>query len=461
MRLLGFSGRFLYGGIGMQDLTKGSPGSVLIRHTLPLFGSVIFQQLYSIADSFVAGRYIDSNALAAVGNSYEVTLICIALAFGCSMGVSVIAAHLTGEGKQAEARTCISTALLAALGIGLATMAGGWLLGTPLLHLMRTPLDVFPDSLSYLNIYLLGFPFMIVYQVTTGVFSALGDSKTPFWFLAASSVANILMDVWFVRDFGLGVPGVAWATFLCQSVCSLAALAVLLHRLRRMVQGRVPLWSTKLLQRMLRIAVPSTIQQGCISVGNILIQIVINGFGPACMAGYAAAVKLNSMCITSITALGNGVSNFTGQNLGAGRKDRVAPGLRGGVALGAGMGLLFTAVFLLGGEWLVGQFIMDGTAKALEAGVSFLRIVAPFYAMIAIKLTVDGVLRGAAQMQPFMISTMTDLVLRVALAFGLAWLTGVFHGVWWAWPIGWAVGTAMSVLFTIRWMSGSSCLSGK
>jgi len=442
----------------MHDLTAGSPAKVLLRHTLPLFGSVVFQQLYSIADSFVAGRFIDSDALAAVGNSYEVTLICIALAFGCSMGASVITAHLTGEGKQGEARTCISTALIASLVIGLVTSCAGWLLGTPLLHLMQTPIGVFPDSLDYLNIYLLGFPFMIVYQVTTGVFSALGDSKTPFWFLAASSVTNILMDIWFVRDFQLGVPGVAWATFICQSVCSLAALGVLLLRLKKMSETRTPVWSAVLLRRMLRIAIPSTIQQGCISVGNILIQIVVNGFGAPCMAGYAAAVKLNSMCITSVTALGNGVSNFTGQNLGAGRKDRIVPGLRAGVALGVGVGLLFTAAFLSGGEWLVGQFIVDGTADALDAGVSFLQIVAPFYAMIAIKLTVDGVLRGAAQMQPFMLSTMTDLVLRVVLAFGLAWITQVSSGVWWAWPLGWAVGTSMSVYFAIRWMKQTRCL---
>lgn len=440
----------------MHDLTTGSPARVLIGHTLPLFGSVIFQQLYSVADSFVAGRFIDSNALAAVGNSYEVTLICIALAFGCSAGASVITAHLTGEGKTGMARTCITTALLFALALGVVVMAAGWLLGTPLLQLMHTPEKVFSDSLSYLNIYLIGFPFMIIYQVTTGVFSALGDSKTTFWFLAVSSVANILMDVWFVRDLGLGVPGVAWATFICQSVCGVVAAAALLWRLHRMGGGVQQLFSGKLLSRMLHIAVPSTIQQGCISVGNILIQIVINSFGPATMAGYAAAVKLNSMCITSITTLGNGVSNYTGQNLGAGRKARIAPGMRSGVALGIVMALLFSAIFLLGGEDIVGLFIVDGNAQALADGVSFLQTVAPFYAMIAVKLMVDGVLRGAAQMRPFMISTMTDLVLRVALAFLFSALVGSCIGVWWAWPLGWAVGTAMSVILTRRWMRKST-----
>ena len=443
----------------MQDLTHGRPGKVLLMHTLPLFGSIIFQQLYNIADSFVAGRYINTEALAAVGNSYEVTLICIALAFGCSVGASVVTAHLTGEGRKTEARTCINTALSFALALGLAVSVAGWLLGGPLLKMMRTPLKVFDNSLDYLNIYLLGYPFLILYQVATGVFSALGDSKTPFWFLAVSSVTNILMDIWFVRDLGLGVPGVAWATFLCQSICGLAAVGTLLFRLRG--SGRARLFSVPLLRRMLRIALPSSVQQGCISIGNILIQIVINGFGQSCMAGYAAAVKLNNMCITSVTALGNGVSNYTGQNLGAGKRERIRRGMRSGVALGALMALVFTAVFQLAGPWLVGQFIVDGDTRALDDGVSFLRIVSPFYAMIAVKLMVDGVLRGAAQMKPFMIATMTDLLLRVVLAFIFAWIAGSCIGVWWAWPVGWAVGTGMSTAFTRRWLRGAGCVDPK
>lgn len=436
----------------MQDLTRGHPGRALLMHTLPLFGSIIFQQLYSIADSFVAGRYIDTNALAAVGNSYEITLICIALAFGCSMGASVVTAHLTGEKKPAQAATCITTALIFALFLGVMVSLTGWILAKPMLHLIRTPNNLMKDSLAYLRIYLLGFPAMIVYQVTTGIFSALGDSKTPFWFLAVSSIANILMDIWFVRDLGLGVPGVAWATFLCQSVCGLAAVLTLVLRLKGMRTSGSKLFSISLLRRMLRIAVPSTIQQGCISVGNILIQIVVNGFGAGCIAGYTAAVKLNSMCITSITALGNGVSNYTGQNLGAGKRERIRSGVVSGVFLGVCMAMMFTAVFLLADEWLTRQFISDGDTKAIGAGVSFLRIVAPFYAMIAVKLMVDGVLRGAAEMKPFMIATMTDLVVRVVLAFALAAWTKQANGVWWAWPIGWAIGTTMSVAFALRWL---------
>lgn len=440
----------------MKDLTQGRPGKVLLLYTLPLFGSIIFQQLYNIADSFVAGRYIGTDALAAVGNSYEVTLICIALAFGCNVGTSVVTARLFGEKRMQDVRSCITTALLFSGGLGIAVSLLGWLMAPALLKMMNTPPEVMADSVSYLNIYLLGYTFLILYQVCTGVFSALGDSQTPFWFLAVSSLANIAVDVFFVRDLGMGVPGVAWATFLCQSVSGIAVVLAVLRKLQKFGREPAPLFSLPLLGKMLQIAAPSAIQQSFISVGNILIQIVINGFGTACMAGYAAAVKLNNMCITSVTALGNGMSNYTGQNVGAGKKERVLAGAQSGIIIGCCMALLFTGVFLGFGKQLVGAFITDGNAEALDIGVRFLQTVAPFYAMIAVKLMVDGVLRGGAQMKPFMTSTMTDLILRVALAFALAPFFGD-QGVWSAWPLGWAVGMGMSVCFTWKYLKRLGC----
>ncbi|MBQ8201080.1 MAG: MATE family efflux transporter [Clostridia bacterium] len=433
----------------MKDLTVGRPGRVLLGYTLPLFGSIIFQQLYNIADSFVAGRYIGTDALAAVGNSYEVTLIYIALAFGCNIGTSVVTARYYGERKLSELRTCITTALSFSAILGIVLSMIGWIFSGPILQLMQTPPEVMADSRSYLDVYLLGYVFLLMYQVSTGVFAALGDSQTPFWFLAFSSVANIVVDILFVRDFGMGVPGVAWATFLCQSISGVAAVTAVLFKLRKLGDHGAPLFSARILGRILRIAAPSALQQSFISIGNILIQIVINGFGTACMAGYAAAVKLNNMCITSVTALGNGVSNYTSQNLGAGKKERIASGTKSGVMIGVVIALAFTAVYCSLSEQLLGLFI-EADTEAIRIGVSFLRMITPFYAVIAVKLAMDGVLRGASQMGAFMTDTMTDLVVRVALAFALAPVFGI-AGVWSAWPIGWCVGAALCVFFTLRW----------
>ena len=440
----------------MKDLTIGHPGRVLVSYTLPLFGSIIFQQLYNIADSFVAGHYIGTNALSAVSNSYEITLIYIALAFGCNIGASVITARYFGQKDYRSVRTCISTSILFSAAIGMLFTAAGILLSGTMLSWINTPQELMRDSQDYLIIYLWGYLFLILYQVSTGIFSSLGDSRTPFWFLAVSSVTNIFVDIFFVRDLGLGVKGVAYATFICQSISGLLALAVLMRRVRSLKTGEnCRLFSWQILGQILRIAVPSAVQQGCISVGNILIQSVINSMGTAVMGGYGAAVKLNNLCITSLTATGNGISNYTSQNYGAGKHERIRQGARYGTMMGVGISVMFAVVFLIFSPQLLGFFITDGNAQAADVGVNFLRIVSTFYAVIACKLMIDGILRGLGRMNDFMISTMTDLLIRVVLAFCFA---PVWHstGVWAAWPIGWFIGTGMSFGFYFRWQRRKS-----
>ena len=231
----------------------------------------------------------------------------------------------------------------------------------------------------------------------------------------------------------------------------MAAVAAVLLKLRRMEGRGATLFSFPILKKILTIAAPSAVQQSFISVGNILIQSVINGFGTAAIGGYAAAVKLNNMTITSITALGNGISNYTSQNLGAKKHERIRQGFRSGAVLGGGVALLFAAAYLIFGPQLVGVFITDGNLEAHQVGVRFLQIVSPFYVVIAMKLISDGVLRGASRMKDFMASTMTDLVLRVVLAFVFSAMLGV-TGVWLSWPVGWVLGTTLSCWFYARWI---------
>lgn len=294
-----------------QDLTVGKPETVLWKFCLPLFGSIIFQQLYNIADSLVAGKFIGENALAAVGNSYEITLIFIAFAFGCNIGCSVIVSQLFGAKEYGRLKTAVSTACIFSAIICVVLMFIGIVGCSPLLHLIQTPQEVFYDSKLYLDIYIWGLPFVFFYNIATGIFSALGDSKTPFYFLAVSSTSNIAVDILFVRAFDMGVAGVAWATFLCQGVSCIMAVLTVWRRLGKIqVPEKSPLFDGELLKRILVIAIPSILQQSFISVGNILIQSVINGFGASVMAGYSAAVKLNNLVITSFTTIGNGISNF-------------------------------------------------------------------------------------------------------------------------------------------------------
>ena len=437
-----------------KDLTVGKPESVLCRFCLPLFGSIIFQQLYNIADSFVAGKFIGDNALAAVGNSYEITLIFIAFAFGCNIGCSVLAAQLFGAKRYKDLKTAVYTSLISSTVICAVLMAVGMIFCNGLLHLIKTPDAVFADSKLYLDIYILGLPFVFLYNVATGIFSALGDSKTPFLFLACSSLSNIGVDILFVTAFDMGVAGVAWATFLCQGISCVLALVVVFRRFRKIrTEGRVQVFSWQLFGSFAVVAVPSILQQSFISVGNIVIQSVINGFGPAVMAGYSASVKLNNMVITSLTTLGNGISNFTAQNLGAAKYDRIKAGFRAGLKLVWALCIPLVLLYEFAGKWLVYIFLESPTGAAMDTGVLFLRIVSPFYFVVAAKLVSDGILRGAGMMKKFMIATFTDLVLRVALAEILSRTSLGTTGIWLSWPIGWTIAAILSILFyaTVKW----------
>lgn len=438
-----------------KDLTEGKPERVLWNFCLPLFGSVIFQQLYNIADSFVAGKFIDENALAAVGNSYEITLIFLAFGFGCNIGCSVIVSKLFGGGRYSELKTTVKTALIASSVLCAFLMLSGGIFCGSLLKLIRTPDDVFYDSKLYLEIYILGLPAVFFYNIATGIFSALGDSKTPFFFLAVSSTSNIAMDILFVKAFGMGVAGVAWATLICQSISCILSLIFVFRRLSHIRSDKKsPAFSWTAFKEISSIAVPSILQQSFISVGNVVIQSVINGFGPGVMAGYSASVKLNNLVITSFTTIGNGISNYTAQNLGAGKLRRIKDGFAAGLKMMWLICLPLMLLYVAAGKPLVGIFMNTPSADAVRSGVIFLRILAPFYFIISAKLVADGILRGAAMMKQFMIGTFTDLILRVILAFALSRVFESSVGIWCAWPIGWTVSMVISVIFYRRgkWM---------
>ncbi|MDO4468078.1 MAG: MATE family efflux transporter [Bacillota bacterium] len=431
-----------------KDLTVGNPQQVLWKFCLPLFGSVIFQQLYNLADSWVAGQFIGENALAAVGNSYEITLIFIEFAFGCNIGCSVITSRYFGSKEYGKMKSAISTAMLTSLVTCALLMLFGFFLGNSLLTWIQTPSELMFDSKLYLEIYVLSLPFVFFYNLATGIFSALGDSKTPFYFLAISSVSNILVDILFVKNFHMGVAGVGWATLLCQGISCILSLVVLFKRMNKMeMEGEFQYFNLKLFSQFAKVAIPSVLQQSFISIGNIIIQGVINGFGAGVIAGYAAGVKLNNLVITSFTTLGNGVSNYASQNIGAGKLERIEPGFKAGLHLVWAISLPLALLYFFFPETLLRFFMESPSSQALQAGGLYLRILAPFYFVVSTKLVSDGMLRGATFMKEFMIGTFTDLILRVLLAILLSQTILRSTGIWCSWPIGWTVATIISVYF--------------
>lgn len=432
----------------VRDLTVGKSGRVIFSFCLPLFLSVVFQQLYTIADSFVAGRFIGENALAAVGNSYEMTLIFLAFAFGCSMGASVLVSRLFGAKEYKKLKSAVTTSIIATTTCFVVLMLFGLILGKRILLLINTPSSLMEPSWIYLEIYLYGLPFLFLYNLSTGIFSGLGDSRTPFIFLALSSTANILMDIFFVAELNMGVAGVAWATFICQGVSCILALVVVGKRLKEVEKKeKAPLFSFPLLKEFLTIAVPSTLQQSFVSVGNILIQSTINSFGPGVMAGYAGGIKLNNLVITSFTTIGNGISNFTAQNQGAGKTERIREGERAGIKMVWALTIPVFLLYFFFSPTLLKLFLENPSKEALDSGKALLSILSPFYFVVAVKLVTDGVLKGMGKMREFMIDTFSDLILRVALSFILSATVLGSTGIWLSWPIGWSTGTILSLYF--------------
>ena len=417
-----------------------------------MFASIIFQQIYNVADSLVAGKFIGENALAAVGNSYEITLIFIAFATGCNMACSVITSQLFGAKNYRLMKTAIYTVMISVAVLCGLLMVFGICASDWLLNVMNTPQMIYGDSKLYMDIYIWGLPFLFFYNMATGIFSAMGDSKTPFVFLAISSTLNIAVNILFVAVFDMGVAGVAWATFLCQGISCVLAVMVIFKRLRRLSsdekvqQEKDELFDLDILRRFLSLAIPSILQQSSISIGTIMIQSSINACGIGVTAGYAAGIKLHNMVVAAFTTLGNGISNFTAQNIGANQIERVREGRKAGIQMVWSLCVPIVLLFTFGAKPLIALFIDHPTELALESGAWFLYMCGVPYFLLSVKLVTDGVLRGAGMMKEFAFATTLDLILRVVLVKILAEPFG-YIGIWAAWPIGWVLGTSLSIWY--------------
>ena len=426
-----------------NDLTTGSITKKLCAFTLPLLISVICQQIYNLADSIIAGKFLGESSFAAISNAYEITLIFMAISVGSNIGCSVIVSQLFGAKRFSELKSAASTTFICTAALSVILSAAGILTLPVLLESINTPNAIFNDCYDYLVIYILGFGFMFLYNIANGTFSAMGDSMTPLIFLVFSSVLNIILDILFVP---MGVAGIAWATFIAQALACVFSLIFLFIRLSKIEEKADSFFSFPLLKKIANVAVPSILQQSFISIGNIILQGLINSYGTAVIAGYGAGVKLNNFAINTMTTLGNGISAFTAQNIGACKLDRVKRGFSVGLKIGFSVSLIFALPFFIVPETIVSFFIENPTEEAIKTGCIFLRILSPFYFCISIKLVSDGVLRGSGSMKYFMSATFTDLVLRVVLAFLLASFFDSV-GIWMAWPLGWLVGMGMSFCF--------------
>ena len=436
------------------DLTKGKPSRVLLRFALPMILSVLLQQLYVLVDLYVVGNFTvaPQTAVAAVAAASSVTAIYTAVAVGFNTGCSVLIARFFGGKQYRSMHTAVRTAWLGAGLIALVLSVLGFVFCEPLLNLIDTPAAAMESAVGYLRVYTASLLFVFLYNISNGICTALGDSATPLYFLAASSVGNVLLDLLFVGVFDWGVQGAAWATFIAQA-CSACVLFGLLWRRVNRFEGRDAPWvQPAILKELTALSVPTVMQQSFIAVGNFLIQKVIDGLGSeSTIAGFSTALKVNGFATACFVTVSAAIAAYTAQNVGAGEEGRVKQGFVSGTKMLYLLICPIMLLFIICAPFFIKLFlntsdpaIMDA---AVEAGSIFLRFASPFYLVVAIKIATDGIMRGYGAMNFFIASTIADLVLRVALCYLLSAVGMGLYAIPTAWAVGWTAASLMAGIF--------------
>ena len=430
-----------------EYLIQEKPLKALLIFAFPMIIGNLFQQFYTMVDSVVVGRFVGEHALAAVGASYSLTNVFISIAIGGGVGASVLTSRYFGSREYRKMKTSVTTAMLSFLMVSLILGGIGLFFGQEIMKLLNTPENILEQATEYLNIYFLGLPFLFMYNILSAMFNALGRSKIPLYLLIFSSVFNIVLDVVFVREFHMGVAGVAWATLIAQGISAVVAFLLFVREMKQ-YQGEKgdTRFDKEQFSRMSRIALPSILQQSTVSIGMMLVQSVVNSFGAEMLAGFSAAMRIESICIVPMAAMGNVMSSFTAQNLGAGKQERVVKGYHTGYGIVFGFGMILCVILEFFYQPLIGMFLgEEGTALAISTGTDYLRFIGWFFTFIGLKMITDGLLRGAGDMKMFTVANLVNLSIRVIMAVTLAPVFGIAM-VWYAVPVGWAANYVISFL---------------
>ena len=418
-------------------LITEKPSRALLIFSIPMIIGNLFQQAYTIVDSAIVGRYVGETALAAVGASYALTSIFICIAIGGGIGASVIISHHFGGHNYGRMKTGIRTALLSFLFISLILGGIGLIFSQQIMEVLNTPADAIDIAVTYLNIYFLGLPFLFMYNILSSMFYALGESRIPLYLLIFSSVLNIFLDLYMVAVLNLGVAGAAYATFIAQGISAVLSLIIFIVTLQKL-PGKAEGWLSKTeFSDMSRIALPSILQQSTVSIGMMLVQSVVNSFGTQILAGFSAAMRIESLCVVPMSAIGNAMSSYTAQNIGAEKEERISQGYRMGNFMIIVIAVILCLFLEIAHKPLIALFLDNAaSSQTIVTGESYLKFIGFFFCMIGFKMAVDGILRGAGAVRVFTIANLVNLTLRVTIAKFGAPIWGVSM-VWYAVPLGW------------------------
>lgn len=431
-------------------MSEGNIWKQLLFFSIPLVLGNIFQQLYNAVDSIIVGNFVGSQALAAVTSSSPVINMLISFFMGLSIGAGVVISRYFGANDRQGVSDSIHTSMAIIILAGIAMTFIGVLLTPYILQWVGVPQDVMSDSIVYLKIYFYGIVGVMIYNMGSGVLRALGDSKTPLYFLIFSSAVNIVLDYAFVVYLHMGVSGVAWATLISQC---LSALLVCLLMMKGNASYQLRLRQLKIypsiLSEVIRVGLPSGVQNAIVSFSNVIVQSNINAFGSTAMAGCGAYTKIDGFAILPVTSYSMAITTFTGQNIGAGRFDRVRQGTKVCLTLSLITTLLISLLLFLFGDTALSIFTSD--PAVINYGHIMLTLLVPGYFLLAISHAISGVLRGANRAATAMI-----IVISCWCGLRMAWiLTSVpifhsIHVVLLGWPISWLVSTIIFILYYRR-----------
>ncbi len=431
-----------------ENLITQPPARSLFFFALPMIIGNLFQQFYNMADSIIVGNLVGEDALAAVGASYSFTTVFIMIAIGGGIGASVLTSQYLGAGHYREMKSSVYTFLIAFAVFSTLLAVLGFAVNPTVLRLLKTPDNILSDAVSYLQIYFVGLPFMFMYNILSANFNALGRSRIPLFLLIFSSILNIVLDLWMVGSLKMGVAGAAVATVIAQGIAAVISLVILMRLLSTYaVEGKVQRFRSDMFVTGVKVAIPSIVQQSIVSIGMLLTQSAVNWFGSSALAGYSAGTRLESLCIVPMIATGNAMSTFTAQNLGAGRPERVRQGYRAAYGIIIGFGVLLIAVSQLFYAPILSAFVEQGeSAVAFETGTAYFRFIGFFFSFLGFKAITDGILRGAGDIQVYMLANLINLAIRVAVAQLCSPIWGI-ELIWYAVPMGWAANYLISYLW--------------
>ena len=433
-----------------KDMTQGREWKLILSFTLPLIAGNLLQQIYSLADSLIVGNFAGQSALAAVGTSFPVTFLLLALATGMTNGVGVMAAQLYGAKNEMGFRKNLSTGCITLLGAGILITILGIGFSRPILEgLLRADGSILGDALLYLRIYCVGLVFQFAYNTFAAILRSIGDSRSTMYFLLISTVLNIVLDLIFVQFWG--VAGVACATVIAQAVSAVLAGIYLFSRveLARFQKGEF-VFDRNMFATSLRLGVPTSIQQCSVGLGMVLMQRLINSFGVDTISAITAAMKLESFAMVPIMMFYMGLSNFTGQNMGAGKLDRIKRGYHQTMvmAMVTCAGIILLLIFA--GPYAIRLYHMNEAATAI--GVEYLQTLAGFFLIFCVMYVTNGVLQGSGDVMYPTAGSMTSLAVRVIVANIMATFPAIgYRSIFFSIPVGWFFGTA--IVF-IRYLTG-------